>query len=76
MTRSLVAVEETSGVLLSSAILVIAEGVGGGDFPDHGIHFIAGDRALHGIGRFDFVAFIIDNDKLDGIAIFNVGVMA
>ena len=75
MTRSLVAVEETSGVLLSSAILVIA-GVGGGDFPDHGIHFIAGDRALHGVGRFDFIAFIIDNDKLDGIAIFNVGVMA
>lgn len=75
MTRSLVAVEETSGVLLSSAILVIA-GVGGSDFPDHGIHFIAGDRALHGVGRFDFVAFIIDNDKLDGIAIFNVGVMA
>ena len=46
------------------------QGVGGGDFPDHGIHFIAGDQALHGVGRFDFVAFIIDNDKLDGIAIF------
>lgn len=46
------------------------QGVGGGDFFDYGIYFIVGDQVLYGIGCFDFVVFIIDNDKFDGIVIF------
>ena len=57
MTRSLVAVEETSGVLLPSGILVIARVLEEVTSPITASTLSAGDQALHGVGRFDSCRF-------------------